>query len=253
MNTSWRDFVKSAGVISKDGKTFVLNKGMSPWHVAKEWKMAHPESSIGVSQIASMISSANPGVKPAGYRPGKAYNMPQFPVANGAPAHQKPAKTMAPPAKASPVGTETRNVGAYGGVNNMFNMRHYNQKWLGEITTGLNKGDMLGFETPWHGFRAGSRNVRRIMDRLVSQRKKRTIRNFTPIFSPEIENDVKRHMGNISSFSGIGLDDEIDVNNNDQMYKLLTGLARAESGKSSLNGLSRDRIMDAIRSSKKSM
>ena len=90
MRISWRDFVKYAGIISKDGKTFVLGKGMSPWHVAKEWKAAHPEVNIGIPQAASMIVAANPGVRPSGYRAGVAYKMPNFHTVASAPMRPNP-------------------------------------------------------------------------------------------------------------------------------------------------------------------
>lgn len=128
------------------------------------------------------------------------------------------------------------------GVNNMFNMRNYFQGWLGEDVKGLSRGQMLNFNSPWYGFRAGSRNAMNILRSL----KKPTIRNFTPIFSPKVENDVDKHMSNISKLSGIGLDDVLDTGNNEQMFRFLTGLAMAESGNKALQGLTAKRILEAI-------
>ena len=163
------------------------------------------------------------------------------------------AAVVAPQPKSVPVKTVSVYTGKYGGKNNMFNMRHYKQKWLGEVIDGLNTGDMIGFKTPWHGFRAGSRNVRMLMQRLAAQGKKKTIRNFTPVFSPKVENDVDTHMNNISKYSGLGIDDVVDIDSDDQMYKLLTGLAKAESGNNALMGLDKTKILEAIKSSRKSL
>lgn len=159
------------------------------------------------------------------------------------------AKAPAPPNAPAPSGASRvatvaprANVGAYGGVNNMFNMRNYFQGWLGEDVKGLSRGQMLNFNSPWHGFRAGARNAMNILKNL----QKPTIRSFTPIFSPKVENDVDKHMSNISKLSGIGLDDVLDASNNEQMFRFLTGLAMAESGNKALQGLTSRRILEAI-------
>lgn len=159
------------------------------------------------------------------------------------------AKATAPPKAPAPSGAPRvstvapkANVGTYGGVNNMFNMRNYSQGWLGEDVKGLSRGQMLNFNSPWHGFRAGSRNAMNILKSL----QKPTIRNFTPIFSPKVENDVDKHMSNISKLSGIGPDDVLDTSNNEQMFRFLTGLAMAESGNKALQGLTAKRILEAI-------
>ena len=145
------------------------------------------------------------------------------------------------------------------GKNNPFNMRHYLQGWLGEDSSGLGKGDMLNFSSPYYGWRAGARNARNILLRLKESGKTPTIRNFTPIYSPKNgdfkknENNVKRHMKNISSLSRIGLDDEINPDDETQLFKFLTGLAMSESGFGSLNGMKAKDILRAIRSGKKSV
>lgn len=145
------------------------------------------------------------------------------------------------------------------GKNNVFNLRHYRQNWLGEETEGLGRGDMLNFTSKKLGWRAGSRNARNLLDKIKASGKSPSIRNFTPLYSPakgdfsRRENDVARHMGNISKLSVLGLDDPINPDDDTQFFKFLTGLAMAESGKDSLKGMTFNEIMDAIKSGRRSV
>lgn len=208
----WSYFVKFAnpqGVqFGQDGSTFTLGSGKTLSHVVSEWNRLHPDRKITVDRIVA----ANGMLRPEKYVAGKAYVMPR-------------AKT---------------------GVNNPFNMRHYNQKWLGEDSAGIPRGEMLSFKDLFHGVRAGSRNAANLMAKLETP----TIRSFVPIYSPDHENDTQTHMGNISRASGIGPDDVIDPNDDAKWIKFLKGLATAESGKGSLKGLSEDQILKAVQSSR---
>lgn len=153
----------------------------------------------------------------------------------------------------------TQVTGKYGGRNNPFNMRHYYQGWLGEDVAGLNRGDMLNFSSPYYGWRAGARNARNILMRLKAQGKVPSIRNFTPIISPakgdymKKENDVPKHMKNISDLSLIGIDDAINPDDDTQFFKFLTGLSMAESGSCALKGMKSKDILKAIRSGRTSV
>ena len=153
----------------------------------------------------------------------------------------------------------TQVTGKYVGKNNPFNMRHYFQGWLGEDVSGLNRGDMLNFSSQYYGWRAGARNARNILGKLKASGKVPSIRNFTPIISPakgdymKKENDVPRHMKNISDLSLIGIDDAIDPDNDTQFFKFLTGLSMAESGTEALKGMKSKDILRAIRSGRTSV
>lgn len=67
------------------------------------------------------------------------------------------------------------------------------------------------------------------------------------------ENDVPKHMKNISDLSLIGIDDAIDPDNDTQFFKFLTGLAMAESGSGSLKGMKSRDILRAMKSGRKSI
>lgn len=226
MQLTWKDFSKMAAapakpkakapaqakpsIISNDGKTFTLGNGQTLSHVVNEWKKRNPGKKITAEQIIA----ANGNLPANRYQAGKAYKIPSM-------------------AK---------------GVNNPFNMRHYHQKWLGEDSAGLSKGEMLNFKDLWHGFRAGSRNAANLMGKLDDP----TISNFGPIYSPAHENDTAQHMSNISKITGIGLDERIDPNDNAMWLKFLKGLARAESGDKALKGLTEEQMMKAIESGRSS-
>lgn len=145
------------------------------------------------------------------------------------------------------------------GQNNPFNLRHYFQKWQGENSSGLGKGDMLNFSSQYYGWRAGARNARNILRKLEAQGITPSIWNFTPVYSPakgdyaKNENNVNQHMNNISKLSVLGLDDAIDPDNDTQFFKFLTGLAMAESGPDALKGMKADDILKAIRAGRRSV
>lgn len=212
----WKFFAKQAvsqadvRLISEDGTTFSLSPGKTISHVVSEWNKAHP----GMKITAEQIVAANDNLIPEKYVAGRKYRMPAVPA----------------------------------GRNNPFNMRHYNQGWLGEETAGLNRGDFLSFRDLWHGVRAGSRNASNLMSRLKSP----TLRNFVPVYSPKHENNVKKHMSTISKGSAIGADETIDPNNSEQWIRFLKGLAVAESGKDALKGLTDDQIREAVESGRTS-
>lgn len=65
MSASWKDFVKCAYAVSKDGKTVTFSKGENPSTVSK-----------GLGIKVDDLLKANPGVEPERYIAGKAYMMP---------------------------------------------------------------------------------------------------------------------------------------------------------------------------------
>lgn len=253
MNAKWKDFVKTAYAVR--GDMFRLDKGEVPGLVAKAQKL-----SVGD------LLAANPGVKANKYVAGKWYRMP-----SPAPAPQ--ASQAAPASQTRPnaaqsgarhmvqvsipqtpgLVAQTRpRLTRQQRANNIYNMRHYRQGWQGEVSDGLRNGDFLGFDTKWHGARAGMRNIRTLLDRLSSQGRPATMRNLIPIFSPSSENDVGGHIRNTSFLSGISPDRDLGRIDDETMFRLATGLAMAESGRGALRGLSQKAIMDAVQASKRS-
>ena len=123
--------------------------------------------------------------------------------------------------------------GAYpGSLNNPGNMRDYGIKWKGAVKPGSRYGRFIQFDTPQNGARAVSRN-------LTTLGTKRgipfTIRDVMSKYSPKTENNLARHVKNISAISNLPPDKVLDPKNTGQMVDLLRGVIGAESGQRTLN------------------
>ena len=73
-----RGISKQAGMISSDGKHFVLKKGKTPWHVASEYKKTNPGFTMSTKELSDRILAANKGVKPGRFAAGVKYVFPDL-------------------------------------------------------------------------------------------------------------------------------------------------------------------------------
>lgn len=162
-------------------------------------------------------------------------------------AEKRAQAAIKPRAGANPVPTPAPS-DAEMRANNIFNMRNYNQGWKGEVTTGLKRGDRLKFKTKQDATRAGARLVMNLLNKRTPNK---TIRELIPIFSPPNENNTNQHMMNVARNSGIGLDTALNTNDDNQMFRILTGLAMSETP-GALKGLSQKDILQAIRDARTS-
>lgn len=170
------------------GRTFALGRGQTLSHVVKEWNAANPGRKIDLKALIS----ANGGLDPKKYVAGKSYKM--------------------------PLSAADRN--------NPGNVRFYNQKWLGEIADGLQKGDFSAFDTPEHGARAAVRASMNIAKNLESP----TIDGIMKAYSPTNENNTASHAVNVSRISGIPKDRVLKPDDVGQWVDFARGLFRSETG-----------------------
>ena len=100
MNTTWRDFVKSAGFISQDGKNARFPMGKSPWNMRKEYK-----SRFGQDFDINAFLRANNIKDPKSIREGVDYLL--------TPPGSEPVNTNASPVQSSSATTNSVLRGAF--------------------------------------------------------------------------------------------------------------------------------------------
>lgn len=129
-------------------------------------------------------------------------------------------------------GGKTR--GAYpGSLNNPGNTgkhaRKDRQDWTGEIDSPHAR--WAKYDTPQHGLLAAAVAVRKIADgTLKPAGKPFTIRNYAYKYAPPEENDTEAYIRNISRYSGLDPDAELDRFDEEAMARLLKAKVRFESG-----------------------
>ena len=208
MNSELKRLIKYAQTFGPAGATFKLSKGQTLSHVVKKWNAENPQRRINLKSLIE----ANGMLDPKKYAAGRTYKMPSSAIEK----------------------------------NNPGNVRFYNQKWLGEIADGLNRGDFSVFDTPEHGARAAARTVMNIAGGLENP----TIDGVVAQYSPKGENNVSRHAKNISSISGIPRTATLRTGDDGQMVDLLRGLIGAETG--SRYSFSPEQMTNIVRSARQS-
>ncbi|WP_029225778.1 hypothetical protein, partial [Vibrio tasmaniensis] len=98
--------------------------------------------------------------------------------------------------------------------NNPLNIRESKgdrTQWDGEHLLDLDKS-FEEFKHPVYGFRAGARVLRS-----YSRQGFRTLSEIINRFAPSIENDTELYIKHVSEWTGIGRNQVVDVNNNEQL------------------------------------
>lgn len=111
--------------------------------------------------------------------------------------------------------------------NNPLNIRESKgdrTQWDGEHLLDLDKS-FEEFKHPTYGFRAGARILRS-----YSRQGFRTLSEMINRFAPSIENDTELYIKHVSEWTGISPNQVVDVNNNEQLAKLLHAMSRKEVG-----------------------
>lgn len=83
------------------------------------------------------------------------------------------------------------------------------------------------FETMAYGYRA----VFRILSNYYRNYKLDTIRKMIGRWAPENENDTDAYVKAVSDYAGIPADDPINVNDREQMTRIVAGMSKVENGR----------------------
>jgi hypothetical protein len=116
-----------------------------------------------------------------------------------------------------------------GSLNNPGNVEKRKDRRAGEVDSPHER--WAKFDTPQEGLNAMADVLRQIADVKLAERNiPFTIRNYAEVYAPRNENDTDKYIRNISTYSGIDADTELDRRNVEQMSKLLRNVVRFESG-----------------------
>jgi hypothetical protein len=116
-----------------------------------------------------------------------------------------------------------------GSLNNPGNVEKRKDRRAGEVDSPHERWARFG--TPQEGLNAMAEVIRQIADvKLAERNLPFTIRNYAEVYAPRNENDTDKYIRNISTYSGIDADTELDRRNVEQMSKLLRNVVRFESG-----------------------
>ena len=105
---------------------------------------------------------------------------------------------------------------------NPLNIKDHNQNWIGEVGS---DGNLVIFDTPDNGIRAGSK----LIDTYVSRHGIGTVKDFLNRFAPDTENDTKAYIKTVSNKLGVKPTEFIDLTDNVNKARLLKILIDVES------------------------
>nr|WP_232471936.1 virion protein [Vibrio gazogenes] len=108
--------------------------------------------------------------------------------------------------------------------NNPLNIRDSANDWEGK--SGFNRDkEFEEFKHPVYGFRAGARILRS-----YSRQGYKTLSQMIYRFAPDNENDTALYVQQISQWTGLEPNQTVNVNDNDQLARLLYAMSRKEVG-----------------------
>ena len=110
--------------------------------------------------------------------------------------------------------------------NNPGNIRINSDLFQGEIRPSKDNS-FKQFETMAYGYRA----VFRIFSNYYRNYKLDTIRKMIGRWAPENENDTKAYIKAVSDYAGIPADDPININDREQMIRIVAGMSKVENGR----------------------
>lgn len=228
----WEHTEKKAVSFSRDGSTFQLAAGETPWHAVKAWNSANPGRKVTTRQVLS----ANPKVKATGYRIGRLY---RTGLATVAPASKKPVAAPAPlrapvqaptvkaqvPAKPAVQRPEGTPIGYWN--NNPGNLVSDGRTdWEG-IRQILPKGKNMEFNDYGSGYRAMSRILYNYGAKHGIDTPLATVSRFAKSAPAAKKTEYANFL---KSKTGWGPDDKIDLTKEDTLQKLVPSMASFEIG-----------------------
>lgn len=110
--------------------------------------------------------------------------------------------------------------------NNPGNIRINGDLFQGEIRPSKDKS-FKQFETMAYGYRA----IFRILRNYYNNYNLDTIRKMIGRWAPENENDTEAYVKAVSGYAGIPADDPININNREQMIRIVSGMSKVENGR----------------------
>ncbi len=110
--------------------------------------------------------------------------------------------------------------------NNPGNIRINGDLFQGEIRPSKDKS-FKQFETMAYGYRA----IFRILRNYYNNYNLDTIRKMIGRWAPENENDTDAYIKAVSDYSGIPADDPVNINDREQMIRIVAGMSRVENGR----------------------
>ena len=110
--------------------------------------------------------------------------------------------------------------------NNPGNIRINGDLFQGEIRPSKDKS-FKQFETMAYGYRA----IFRILRNYYNNYNLDTIRKMIGRWAPENENDTEAYVKAVSGYAGIPADDPININDREQMIRIVSGMSKVENGR----------------------
>lgn len=110
--------------------------------------------------------------------------------------------------------------------NNPGNIRINGDLFQGEICPSKDRS-FKQFNTMAYGYRA----MFRILSNYYKNYKLDTIRKMIGRWAPENENDTDAYIKAVSDYAGILADDPININDREQMIRIVAGMSRVENGR----------------------
>ena len=110
--------------------------------------------------------------------------------------------------------------------NNPGNIRRNSDVFQGEIRPSKDKS-FKQFETMPYGYRA----IFRILRNYNNNYKLDTISKMIGRWAPENENDTDAYIKAVSDYAGIPADDPININDREQMIRIVAGMSKVENGR----------------------
>lgn len=110
--------------------------------------------------------------------------------------------------------------------NNPGNIRINSDLFQGEIRPSKDKS-FKQFNTRAYGYRA----IFKILSNYYRNYKLDTIRKMIGRWAPENENDTDAYIKAVSDYAGIPADDPININDREQMIRIVAGMSKVENGR----------------------
>lgn len=110
--------------------------------------------------------------------------------------------------------------------NNPGNIRINGDLFQGEIRPSKDRS-FKQFEMMAYGYRA----VFRILSNYRKNYGLDTIRKMIGRWAPENENDTDAYVKAVSDYAGIPADDPVDINDREQMTRIVAGMSKVENGR----------------------
>lgn len=109
--------------------------------------------------------------------------------------------------------------------NNPGNIRKNSDVFQGEKTS--SDKEFKQFKSMAYGYRA----IFKILSNYYRNYKLDTIRKMIGRWAPENENDTDAYIKAVSDYAGIPADDPININDREQMIRIVAGMSKVENGR----------------------